>query len=97
MGYEEDADQIKDYLRRIKDVKDDHCWFCGKSPDQIRNEYFKYMEHPIKGFEDVDLDDLAIITYKLKKPVCDGCYFAIKKNLPLIKEIIDRPEDEVWG
>lgn len=89
-------DKFRDYLKRIQDPKDDRCWFCNKTPDQIRQEYYTYMEHPNEEFEDVELDELLIMTYKTKKPICAACYFAIKRNPDLINEILDTPEQELW-
>jgi len=93
---DEKRNEFLEYLRQIKDVSQDKCAFCGKTPDQIRKEYFEYMKNPTKEFEDIDLDDLIIMTYKLMKPVCAGCYFSIKNNPKLVKEIMDKAEDDVW-
>lgn len=90
------SDRLKAYLNKINDSEEDRCWFCCKSPDQIRAEYFEYMKNPTKEFEEIDLDDLMIMTYKTLKPICAACYFAIKRNPVLVKEILDKPEDEVW-
>ena len=88
--------QFKEYLHRIQHPEEDKCCFCGKTPQEIKEEFFQYMEHPDEEFESIELDDIVIMTYKLKKPVCAGCYFAIKKNASMVSEIIDRPMDEVW-
>lgn len=70
---DDSRNEFLEYLWKIKDTQDDKCPFCSKSPDQIRKEYFEYMEDPDEEFENVDLDDLIIMTYKIKKPVCAGC------------------------
>jgi len=49
-----------------------------------------------QGFEKVEIEDLLIMTYKTKKPVCAGCYFAIKQSPELIQEILEKPEDTIW-
>ena len=90
------SDNLREYLSKIKDTKDDHCWFCNKTPDMIREEFYQYMEHPKEEFEDLELDDIATITYKTKRPVCAGCYFAIKRNASLIQEILNKSDDEIW-
>lgn len=84
------------YLKRIDDPQDDRCWICNKSPDQIREQYYEYMKNPSQEFTEIDIDDLMIMTYKTGKPICAACYFAIKKNPVLIKEILDKPVEEVW-
>jgi len=97
MGFFGDpSNRFRDYLDKIKDNKEIRCAFCNKSPDDIRSEYYKYMMNPTKEFEDINIDDLIIMTEKLLKPVCAGCYFAIKNNPDLITEIMEKPEDEVW-
>lgn len=88
--------EFREYLKKIKDVEEDKCAFCRKTPHEIRKEYFEYMKNPNKEFEDVNLDDLIIMTYKLNKPVCAGCYFSIKSNPKLVKEVMESPEEDVW-
>ena len=88
--------RFREYLDKIKNNNQDRCWFCNKSPDEIRAEYYEYMKHPTEEFEDIEIDDLIIMTYKMQKPVCAGCYFTVKKNPELIKEIFERPEEEIW-
>jgi hypothetical protein len=90
------SNRFRNYLDKIKNDKHIRCAFCNKSPDDIRAEYYEYMKHPSEEFEDISIDDLIIMTEKTQKPVCAGCYFTIKKNPELIKEIFERPEDEVW-
>jgi len=89
-------DPFQEYLNKIKDIKDDKCWLCGKTPDQIRQEFYEYMRQPDREFDEIDLDDLIIMTYKTKKPICAACYFAIKRNPQLVREILERPEGDVW-
>lgn len=97
MGRQDDLhEKFREYLRRIQDTTEDKCWFCNKTPDKIRQEFFEYMKNPAEGFEDITLDDLLIMTYKTQKPVCAGCYFAIKQSPELVKEILGKLEDEVW-
>ena len=96
MNEDKSFEKFKAYLSKIKDVKDDKCWLCAKTPSQIRNEFYEYMKHPQEEFEDLDFDDIVVMTYKLKKPICAACYFTIKKNHVLVKEILDKPEDKIW-
>jgi len=97
MGLYDPKHRFHDYLDNMKDYNQGKCWFCNKDEEDIKREYFEYMKNPDQNFEDVNFEDLIIITYKLKKPVCAGCYFSIKKNPSLVKEIMDRPEDDVWS
>ena len=90
------SNRFKDYLDKIQNDDQIRCAFCNKSPEDIRSEYYEYMKHPSVEFEDLSIDDLIIMTEKLEKPVCAGCYFAIKNNPNLVNEILERPEDEVW-
>lgn len=96
MSNENAVDKFREYLKKIQDVKEDKCWFCNKTPHKIRAEFFEYMKDPPEGLENLELEDLIIMTYKTKKPVCAGCYFAIKKSPELVKEILEKPEDKVW-
>ncbi len=96
MGNENTSDKFREYLKKIQDIKDDRCWFCNKNPDKIRAEFFECMKDPPEEFEELDLEDLLIMTYKTKKPVCAGCYFAIKQSPELIKEILEKPKEDVW-
>ncbi len=96
MSYNSPSERFKEYLRKIDDPNKDKCCLCGKSPDQIRCEFEKYMQNPSLEYEDLDLDDILIMTYKTKKPVCAGCYFSIKQNPELVQEILDKPEEEIW-
>ena len=96
MEFESSSNRFKKYLGKIKDNKEKRCFFCYKSPDDIRAEYYKYMMDPDAEFDDVPLDELIIMTDKLIKPVCAGCFFNIKDNPELIEEIFNQPEDEVW-
>jgi len=96
MEFESSSNRFKKYLDKIKDDDEKRCFFCNKTPDDIRAEYYQYMMDPDAEFDDVPLDELIIMTDKLKKPVCAGCYFNIKDNPELIEEIFNRPEDEVW-
>jgi len=98
MGFFSDpSNRFRNYLDKIQNDKDVvRCVLCNKSPEDIRAEYYEYMKDPSEEFEDINIDDLIIMTEKLKKPVCAGCYFTIKNNPDLVQEIFDRPEDEVW-
>ena len=96
MGRENATDKFREYLKRIQDTRDDKCWFCNKTPDKIREDFFEFMKNPPKGFEKVELEDLLIMTYKTRKPVCAGCYFAIKQSPKLVQEILEKPENEAW-
>ena len=97
MSFDNSSDNFREYLKKIKDTAEDKCCFCGKTPDMIRNEYFEYMKNPDAEFEDIELDDLLIMTYKTKRPVCAACYFSIKNNVDLVREILTRPDDEIWN
>jgi hypothetical protein len=91
------SNRFRDYLNKLNNEKKEvRCTFCNKSPEDIRAEYYEYMKNPSEEFEDISIDDLIIMTEKLQKPVCAGCYFMIKRNPKLIDEIFERPEDEVW-
>ena len=90
------ADSFKEYLNKIQDIKEDKCWFCKKTPDQMREEFFQIKKDPEKGLDELEFDDLITITYKTKKPICASCYFAMKKNPDLVKEILARPMKEIW-
>ena len=97
MGFFGDpSNRFKDYLDKIKNDKQIRCVFCNKSADDIRAEYYQYMKNPSEEFEDINIDDLSMLSNKTQKPVCASCYFTIKGNPGLIKEILERPEDEIW-
>ena len=95
MGYGE-TDSFKEYLNKIKDIKDDKCWFCNKTPDQLREDFFESRKDPSKGFDQFELDDIIMITYKTKQPICASCYFTLRQHPDLIKEILVRPPEEIW-
>ena len=90
------SNRFRQYLDEMQKGSEIRCAFCNKSPDDIRAQYYEYMKDPSKEFEDIDIDELIIMTEKMQKPVCAGCYFAIKNNPKLVKEIFDKPEEEVW-
>jgi len=97
MGFFSDpSNRFRDYLEKIKNDNQIRCAFCNKSPDDIRSEYYEYMKNPSKEFEEINIDDLIIMTEKTQKPVCASCYFAIKRNSELVDEIFNRPEEEIW-
>ena len=97
MGFFGDpSNRFKNYLDKLQNDDQVRCAFCNKSPDDIRAEYYEYMKDPSEEFEDINIDDLIIMTEKTQKPVCAGCYFSIKKNPKLVEEIFERPEDEIW-
>ena len=97
MGFFGDpSNRFKNYLDKLQNDKQVRCAFCNKSPDDIRAEYYEYMKNPSEEFEDINIDDLIIMTEKTQTPVCSGCYFSIKKNPKLVEEIFERPEDEIW-
>ncbi len=73
------------------------CFFCNKSEDEIRAEYLEAMKKPENAGKEIDIDDVLIMTYKTKKPVCAGCYFQLRENEDLVDEIFQRPEEEIWG
>ena|SRR3989338_8383438 len=90
------SNRFRNYLDKLQNDNQVRCAFCNKSRDDIRAEYYEYMKDPSEEFEDVSIDDLIIMTEKLQRPVCAGCYFTIKNNPALVHEIFERPEDEVW-
>ena len=97
MGFFGDpSNRFKNYLDKLQNDDQVRCAFCNKSPEDIRAEYYEYMKDPSEEFEDINIDDLIIMTEKTQKPVCAGCYFSIKKNPKLVEEIFERPEDEIW-
>jgi len=96
MSQDKGSNRFRDYLNKISDIEDDRCWYCKKSPEDIKQEYYDYMKNPAEEFEEFNIDDISIMSYKLKKPICAGCYFTMKKNPKLIKEVLEKPEDEVW-
>ena len=97
MGFFGDpSNRFRDYIDKIQNDDQIRCTFCNKTPEDIRADYYEYMKKPIKEFEDINIDDMIIMTEKMQKPVCASCYFTIKKNPELIDEIFNRPEDEVW-
>ena len=90
------SNRFRDFLNQPKKDDQTRCFFCDKTEDDIRSEYYEYMKNPDMEFEAISWDDLIIMSTKLKYPVCAGCYFAIKRNPDLIEEIFNRPENEVW-
>jgi len=97
MGFFGDpSNRFKNYLDKLQNDDQVRCAFCNKSPEDIRAQYYEYMKNPSEEFEDINIDDLIIMTEKTLKPVCAGCYFSIKKNPKLVEEIFERPEDEIW-
>jgi hypothetical protein len=96
MEFDRSADKFRQYLKKIQDTKEDRCWFCNKTPHQIRHEFLEYMKNPSEEHEELALEDILIMTYKTKKPVCAGCYFAIKNSPELVEEILEKPEEEFW-
>tara|TARA_B100000745_G_scaffold281991_1_gene215017 strand:- start:451 stop:756 length:306 start_codon:yes stop_codon:yes gene_type:complete len=88
--------RLREYLEKINDPTQDKCWFCGKTPDSLRAEFFEYMKNPAQGYEDFNVDDVIFMSYKTQKPICASCYFLIKRNPDLVQEILKRPEGEIW-
>lgn len=93
---EKPRNDIQDFLSKINHIEEDKCAFCGKSPGDIRREYMDYMKNPDEDFKCMDIDDLCMMTYKLNKPVCAGCYFHIKGHPKLVVEIMTRTMEEIW-
>jgi len=97
MGFFGDpSNRFRNYLDKIQNDDQVRCAFCNKSPEDIRAEYYEYMKNPSEEFEDINIEDVIIMTEKTQKPVCAGCYFSLKKNPKLVEEIFERPEDEIW-
>lgn len=99
MSYDDNVfGRFKEYLRKIKDIKDDRCWICNRTPDKLRKDFYEFKKNPPQGFEEIELEDIFVITYadKIRHPVCFNCYFNIRENPDLIKEIMEKSEDEIW-
>ncbi len=97
MGLYDPSHRFRAYLDEMKDFNEGKCWFCNKTQEDLKREFLEYMKDPDKNYESIDFDDLIIMTYKLKRPVCAGCYFAIKRSPEVIKEILEKPEEDVWS
>ena len=89
--------RFRDLLDKAKDDDQARCWFCNKSEDDIRAEYIEHMNQPENADEDIEMDDLIIMSYKMKKPICAGCFFQMKNNKELVDEIFRSLEEEIWG
>lgn len=89
-------DSFNIYLNKIKDVSHDRCWMCGRTPDEIRDQFLTAKSDPERGVEHFELEDIVIMTYKTRVPICASCYFTIKKHPHLIQEILKKSVDEVW-
>lgn len=96
MDYDCIAKKFQEYLSRINDIKEDRCWICRRTPDRLRNDFYDFKKDPPKGCEEIDLDDVFTLTYRIQHPVCFSCYISIKQNPELIKEIMNKSEDEIW-
>lgn len=96
MDYNCIAKKFQEYLNKIREIEEDRCWICNRTPDKLRNDFYDYKKNPPKGCEEIDLDDIFLLTYKTQHPICFNCYIAIRQNSELIKEIVNKPEDEVW-
>ncbi|MDP2654626.1 MAG: hypothetical protein Q8Q08_11440 [Candidatus Omnitrophota bacterium] len=90
------SQKLQDYLNKISDIKDDHCWFCQKTPDQIRAQFLEYLQKNPDKADEIDLDDVIMISYRTKKPICASCYFVIRDNPELVREILHKSPDKVW-
>ena len=89
--------RFRDFLDKAKDDDQARCWFCNKSEDDIRQEYIEHMNQPENADEDIEMDDLTIMSYKMERPICAGCFFQMKNNKELVDEVFQRPEEEIWG
>ena len=89
-------DAFKEYLKKVQSIEDDQCWICGKTPDVIKAEFYERMKDPPEGMEHLTIDDILIMTYKTKHPLCASCYFTIKQNPGLIREVLEKPDNEIW-
>jgi len=96
MDYDCIAKKFQEYLNRIKEIGEDRCWICKRTLDELRNDFYESKKNPPKGTEEIDLDDILLLSYKTKHPICFNCYYTIRQDPELIKEIADKPEDEVW-
>ena len=89
--------RFSDFMDKPTDDHQARCWFCNKSEGDIRKEYIEYMNQPENIDKDIEMDDLSIMSYKMQKPMCAGCFFQMKNNKGLIDEIFLRSEEEIWG
>ena len=89
-------DSFNIYLNKIKDIRNDHCWMCGRTPDEIREQFYAAKNDPEKDMEHFDVEDIVIMTYKTRLPICASCYFSIKKHPHLIKEILKKSIEDIW-
>jgi len=97
MGFFSDpSNRFRKYLDKKMNSDEIKCTICNKTADDIRAEYFEYMKDPSEEFEDISLGDLIIMSDKLGKPICAGCYFAIRNNPNLVQDVLEKPEDDVW-
>jgi len=96
MDYECIAKKFQEYLNRIKEISEDRCCICNRTPDKLRNDFYEYKRNPPKGMEEVGLDEILFLSYRTKRPICFSCYYGIRQNPELVKEISDKSEDEVW-
>lgn len=96
MSYDNVFERVKEYLRKIKDIKEDRCWICNRAPDKLREDFYEFKKKPPLGFEEIELEDIFVMTYKTRHPVCFNCYFNIRENPDLIKEIMEKSKDKIW-
>ena len=89
--------RFENILDKAKDDEARRCWFCNKSEDDIRAEFLESMQKPENADKEINIDDLIIMSYETKKPICAACYFQLKSNKELVDEIFERPEGDIWG
>jgi len=89
------SNRFKEFFDQQRDDQK-RCWFCNKTEDDIKAEYFKYIMKQDVPFNDIPWEELVVMTGKLQKPVCAACYFNIRESGELIEDIFNKPEDEVW-
>jgi hypothetical protein len=89
--------RFKNLSEKPQDDDQKRCWICNKSEADIRADFMKYMSQPENADNDIKWEDLVVISYKTKQPICAGCFFHMKKNKDLLEEMFKRPEEDIWG
>lgn len=92
-------DRFKNYLIKKDENSagpEKRCWFCQKSEDEIKQQYYDIKFDPTIDDKDFNIEDLIFMTYKLSKPICAACYFSIRNNPDLVQEVYDNPVEDVW-
>jgi len=96
MGYECIAKKFQQYLSKINEISEDKCCICKRTPEELKKNFFKYAKSNSGVVTESDLDEVFLLSYKTKRPVCFVCYYGIKQNPELTREILEKHEDEIW-